>query len=72
MGDETTDLASNIIVELMYTQCYVNQNENLLLDVLFNTAISEEDKKVVVEGRVTLRKSTAGWDIHCKWNDGSK
>ena len=26
--------------------------------------------KVVVKGREALRKSTAGWDICCRWKDG--
>ena len=33
-------------------------------------ALSVEDQKVVIKGWEILRKSTAGWDICCKWKDG--
>ena len=55
-----TELAANIIAESIYTQCYVDRNECLLLEAIINhkkngSVLSEEDQKIVVK---TLRKST--------------
>ena len=67
---EMTELAANIIAESLYAQCDVNGNECLLLDAFMDhrkngSALSVEDKKIVVKGQETLRKSMAGWDIFC-------
>ena len=35
------------------------------------SALSVEDKKVVVNGRETLRMSTACSDVCCEWEDSS-
>ena len=70
------ELAANIIAESMYAQCNVDGSEYLLLEA-FNdhitngSALSVEDQKGVVKGQEMLRKSTAGWDIYCKWKDKS-
>ena len=71
-----TELAANIIAESMYAQCDNHQNEYLLLEALINhrkngSALSVEDQQIVVKGSETLRKSKGGWDICCKWKDGS-
>ena len=71
-----TELAANIIAESMYAQYDVNGNEFLLLEAWINhkkndSAVSVGDQKVVIKGQETLRKSTTGWDICCKWKDGS-
>ena len=75
-GGEMTELAANIIAESMYTQCDVDGNEYLLLEAFINhrkdgSALSVEEQKVVIKGQKILRKSSAGWDICCRWNDRS-
>ena len=70
------ELVATIIAESMYAQCDVNWNEYLLLKAFIDhrkndSALSVEDQKVIIKGQETLRKSTAGWDICCKWKDGS-
>ena len=69
------ELAANIIADSMYAHCDVNGNEYSLLYSFLDhrkngLAFSVEDKKIVVKGQETLRRSTAGWDICCKWKDG--
>ena len=54
-----TELAANIIAELMYTQCDFKGNEYLLLEVFLehkkvDFAFREKNQKVVVKGRETL------------------
>ena len=54
-GGEITELAVNIIAESMNAQCDVNGNEYLLSEALTNqrkngSALSVEDKKIVVKG----------------------
>ena len=49
-----TELAANIIAELMYAQCDVNGNEYLLLETFANhrkngSALGVEDQKVVIK-----------------------
>ena len=73
---EITELAANIIEELMYVQCDVNGNEYLLMEAFINhrknsSALHVEDQKIVVKEWETLTKSTAGWDICYKWKDDS-
>ena len=63
-GGEITELAVNIIAELMYVQCNVDGNEYLLFEAFINhrkngLALSVEDQIIVVNGQETLRKSTA-------------
>ena len=75
-GGEITELEANIIANSMYAQCFVDRNKYPLLEVLMehrknDLYLSVEHQKVVVKGRETLTKSTAGWDVCCKWKDGS-
>ena len=54
----------------------LTKNGYLLLEAFFNhrkndSALNIEDQRIVVKGQETLRKSTAGQDIYCKWKDGS-
>ena len=75
-GGEITELAANIITELMYSRCDVDRNESLLLGFFVvlrknDAALSYEDQRVIVKGRENLRKAAAGWDICCKWKDSS-
>ena len=60
----------------MYTQCDLDENENLDLDVLAyyqkdNKVISLTDQQITVKGRPVTHKSTAGCQICCQWKDGS-
>ena len=69
-----TESAANIIAESMYAQCDVDRNKYLLLEAFINhrkngSILIVEDQKVVIKGLEILRKSTAGWDICCKWKD---
>ena len=62
------ELAANVIAELMYAQCDVVANKYLLLAAFFDhrknvSALSEEDQKIVVKGKTTIRKYTVGWDL---------
>ena len=71
-----TELAANIIAESMHAKHYVDRDECLLLEVFTNhrkngSSLNVEDQKIVNEGQEILRKSTAGWDIYCKWKYGS-
>ena len=75
-GGVMTKLTANINEESMYAQCYVNGNEYLSLEAFINhrkydSALSVEDQKIVFKGQEILRKLTDGWDICCKWKDGS-
>ena len=58
-GGDITELAANIIAELMYVQCDVDGNEYLLLELIVDhrkdLALSVEDQKVVVKWRETLK-----------------
>ena len=63
-----TELTTNIIAESIYTQCYVNGNEYLLLDALFayckdNNAISPIEEQTSIWGRSVTHMTTAGWQI---------
>ena len=69
---EITELAGNIIAESMYAQCDVDGDEYLYLEAFVNhrkssSALSVKGQKIVVKGKETLRNSTAGWNICCKW-----
>ena len=75
-GEEMTELAANIMAESMYVQCNIDWNEYLLLQAFINqrsngSALRTEDQKIVIEEGETLRKSTAGWNIYCKWKKWS-
>ena len=55
-GGKLTELMTNVILELMYTQCNVDRNEYLLLDALVdyqkdNKVISLTDQQITVWDR---------------------
>ena len=59
LGGEITELASNIIAELMYVQCDNNGNGYLLLEVFANhrkndSALGVEDQKRLSKGKIPL------------------
>ena len=67
-GGEVTVLITNVIAELMYTQCDTNMKEYSHLDVLvdyhnYNKVISLTDQQTTVQGRSVTCKTTAGWQI---------
>ena len=73
---EVTALTANVIADAMFSQCDEDGNEYILLEELVDwrkdgNALSMEDQKIVVKGRPSLRRSTAGWQICCQWKDGS-
>ena len=75
-GGEITEFTANIIAELMHAPCDINGDDYLLLESLVNhrkddSALGIENQKVVIKWRKTLRKSTAGEYICCKFKDGS-
>ena len=66
-----TELTTNIIAELMYSQCNSDKNECLLLDALVDCqkdskAISLSDQQIIVQGRPVTCKTTAGCQICCQ------
>ena len=66
-GWEITELAANIIEKSLCAQHNVDNNEYLLLDSAVDhrnddSALGLEDQKVVVNGKATIRMSTACWD----------
>ena len=71
LGGEITPLKANIIADPMYTQCDSNGNECLWLKAFVvhrknDSALNVEDQKKDIHRRVSLRKSTDGWDICCE------
>ena len=76
LGDKITGLLANIITESMYAQCEVFRKKSSSLESFADyrtddSALSVKVQKVLIKGRVILRKPTAGWDIRSKWKDGS-
>ena len=54
----------------------VNGNEYVLLEAFINhrkngSPLNIDDQNIVVKWQETLKKSTASWDICCKWKDRS-
>ena len=52
---EVTELAANIIAELMYAQCDANDNQYLLLEAFVDhrknsSDLSVEDQKLIIKG----------------------
>ena len=75
-GDEL-DLNANMIAEAIYAQCDPDGNQYILLDALIDhrhnhKAVQLADQTVITaDGKSYRRKSTAGWQICCRWKDGS-
>ena len=44
---------------------------NIIAESMYSQCDVKADQKIVVKGQETLRKSTAGRDMCCKWKDGS-
>ena len=70
------ELAANAIAQSMYAQCDEDGNQYLLFDSIVDyrrstTALCYADQKVTRNGRTTIRRSTAGWQLCVQWKDGS-
>ena len=75
-GGEVTELTTNVITELMYTQFNADVNKYLLLDMLVdhqkgNKTTSLSNQQTTVWGRPVTCKTPAGWQICCQWKDDS-
>ena len=75
-GDNVTELITNVIAMLMYAQCDADGNKYLFLDLQFdfwkdNKMISLPEKQTSIQGRLVTYKTSAGWQICCKWKDCS-
>ena len=74
---EVKAYAANIIAENMLNQCdddgFTLQTLDKLIDHRSNDdALNEENAYATLRnGQKRLRKTTTGWDILCKWTDGS-
>ena len=60
----------------MYVQCNIDGNEYLSLDMQVdyhkdNKVIFLAEQQTRIWGRSVTHKTTAGWQIHCQWKDGS-
>ena len=69
------ELDANVIAILMYAQCDPDGNQYVLLDSIVDyrkqdNALSLSDQKIVVKGCKSLH-STIGWQLCCRWRDGS-
>ena len=72
----TAEFSANAISEHMFTQCDPEGNQYLLLDsiidhVVDDTAVSDQDQYVHVNGRKHHRKSTRGVRLCASWKNGS-
>ena len=68
-GDsEITDLTANAISESMYAQVNFEGNDIFMMDCMVYYSCNEhaltiQDKNILVKGRPSLWRSTAGWLI---------
>jgi hypothetical protein len=74
---DVTELTANVIAESMYSQCDIEGNQYLLLDIFVDFRKSDkaltipQQESVDHAGRVRRRMTTAGWQLCCQWRDGS-
>ena len=76
MNGKVTELTTKIISESMYTQCDIDGNKYLILEVLVdyhkdNKAILLSEQQIKVQGRPETSKTTAGWQFCCLFKDDS-
>ena len=73
----TEELAANVIAETVYAQCDANGNQYVLLDAIVDyhkdpsLAVARDDQVMVFDGKKIIKCSTRGWELCCKWKDGS-
>ena len=71
------ELTANLIAESMYAQCDPEGNQYLLLDCFVDhrktdKAVAFRDQMTTgPNGRAYQKRSTAGWQLCCRWKDGS-
>ena len=70
-------MAVNVIAEANYAQCDTDGNQYVLLDAIVDyrkdpsVAIARNNQVMVIEGKKIAKRSTRGWELCCKWKDGS-
>jgi len=73
----TEKLAANVITEAVYVQCDADRNQYVLLDAIVDyrkdpsVAVARNDQVTVVDGKKIVKRPTRGWELCCKWKDGS-
>jgi hypothetical protein len=73
----TEVLAANVIAEAAYAQCDADGNQCILLDAIMDycndpsMAMSRNDQVTIIDGKKIIACSTKGWELCCKWKDGS-
>ena len=73
----TEQLDANVLAEVVYAQCQSDGNQYVLLDAIVDyckdppLAVSQSDYVMVVDGKKIVKCSTKGWELCCKWKDGS-
>ena len=72
----TAEFSANVISEHMFTQCDPEGNQNLLLDSIIDhevddTAITDRDRYVHVNGHKHHRKTTCGVRLCVSWKNGT-
>ena len=70
-----TELNTNIVAKLMYTQCNADENEYLLdalVDYLMDSkAIFLTEQQTRIQGKSRNHDNNAGWIFCYQWKDGS-
>ena len=73
----TEELAANVIAEAVYVQCDADGNQYFLLEAIVDyyqdpsVAVSRNVQVIVIDGKKVVKCSTKGWELCCKWKDGS-
>ena len=73
---EFAEYSANVIAEHLLSQCDPNGNQYQLMDDIVDhrsdqTAVTDKDRFVTVNGRKHPRKTTTGWFLCVQWKDGS-
>jgi len=69
--------AANVITEAVYAQCDTNGNQYVLLDAIMDyrkdpsMAVTRDAQVTIVDGKKIVKCFTHGWELCCKWKDGS-
>ena len=72
----TAEFSANVIAEHMFTQCDLEGNQYLLLDSIIDheindTAITDRDQYIHVNGHKHHRKTTRGVKLCIRWKNGT-
>eukprot|EP00804_Cyclotella_cryptica_P022264 CCRYP_020542-RA/>CCRYP_020542-RA protein AED:0.22 eAED:-0.25 QI:0/0/0/0.5/1/1/2/0/420 len=69
--------ANPALNKAVYAQCDADGNQYVLLDAIVDyrkdpsVAVARKDQISVVDGKKIVTRSTKGWELCCKWKDGS-